>query len=118
MQRHTKIYFVFFGYAPGDFVPSELNFRLATEIHHIKNKGMGGTNNPEINHIENIMAVNRKEHDEYGDKKKYLSFLKTSHATFIRTMKPRYKFEYLEEPPEVKVKLMRRKLRNLKAAQP
>lgn len=117
MQTHTQIYFVFFGYAYGDFIPSELSFGRATEIHHIENKGMGGTKNPDINHIENVMAVNRKEHEEHGDKKKYLSFLKTSHAAFIRAMKPQYVFKHLEEPSKEEVRLVRLKLRRIKAAQ-
>jgi hypothetical protein len=77
MKRHTKIYFDYFGYTIADFVPCEICSARAVDIHHIEARGMGGS---EKDSIDNLMAVCRKCHIEYGDKKEHKEFLIKTHA--------------------------------------
>lgn len=83
MKKHTKAYFAFFNYKPGDFISCELPGcgQEAVDIHHIKARGMGGTKEPEK--IENLMALCRKHHDQYGDKKQHVSMLIEAHRKHI-----------------------------------
>ena len=83
MQKHTKIYFDFFGV---DYDPvtgwhdcvSEISGLPAVDIHHIISRGRGGDNS-----IMNLMAVTREEHIKYGDKPKYDDWLKEIHIKHI-----------------------------------
>jgi len=72
MKKHTKIYFKYFGYDESDFIPCEICGAEAVDIHHIDCRGMGGTEKDEI---ENLMAVCRRCHIQYGDKKDYMDYL-------------------------------------------
>ena len=65
MNKHTKIYCDFFNYDEGDFIPCEVCDKSAVDIHHIEARGMGGTKKKDV--IENLMAVCRKCHIDYGD---------------------------------------------------
>jgi 5-methylcytosine-specific restriction endonuclease McrA len=65
------------GYKNSDFIPCEVCGRQAVDIHHIKARGMGGTNDKDV--IENLMAVCRSCHLEYGDKKQWVDFLIDKH---------------------------------------
>lgn len=79
MKKHTKLYMDFFGFDTEDFIPCELcKFNTATDIHHIKSRGMGGTKKPDT--IENLMALCRNCHDKFGHKKQYIQLLKKTHA--------------------------------------
>ena len=77
MKSYTKTYLNYFGYALDDFIPCEVCGSRAVDIHHIECKGMGGSKLKDD--IENIMALCREHHVEYGDKKKYMDFLKGIH---------------------------------------
>jgi predicted restriction endonuclease len=77
MKKHTKIYLDYFGYGIEDFIPCESCGAKAVDIHHIEARGMGG--NKEADNIENLMALCRKHHIEYGDKKQYIEYLKEIH---------------------------------------
>jgi hypothetical protein len=77
MKSYTKTYLNYFGYALDDFIPCEVCGSRAVDIHHIECKGMGGSKLKDD--IENIMALCREHHVEYGDKKKYIDFLKGIH---------------------------------------
>ena len=81
MKRHTKIYFDYFGYTIADFVPCEICNARAVDIHHIEARGMGGS---EKDSIDNLMAVCRKCHLEYGDKKEHKEFLIKTHEKWKR----------------------------------
>lgn len=81
MKKYTKQYFSYFGYALDDFLPCEVCGGKAVDIHHIDCKGMGGSTLKD--NIENIMAVCRSCHLEYGDKKEHIDFLREKHLTFI-----------------------------------
>lgn len=82
MQKHTKIYFSFFGYDTSDFIPCEICGCQANDIHHIKARGMGGSKTKD--YVENLMAVCRSCHEKYGDKKRYVNFLKDIHENKIQ----------------------------------
>ena len=77
MKNHTKIYIKHFGYGGEDFMPCEVCGSRAVDIHHIHRRGMGG--NADADKIENLMAVCRLCHIEYGDKKHYIEFLIEEH---------------------------------------
>ena len=83
MKHHVKIYLDFFGYSITDFIPSEISGGKAVDIHHIERRGMGGGKNRDV--IENLIALTRDEHIEYGDKKQYMEFLKEAHKKFINS---------------------------------
>jgi hypothetical protein len=77
MKNHTKVYLKHFGYTGEDFIPCETCGARAVDIHHIEARGMGGTKKEDT--IDNLMALCREHHLEYGDKKQYMDFLKTKH---------------------------------------
>ena len=77
MKKHTKIYLDYFGYGIEDFIPCECCGTKAVDLHHIFRRGMGGSK--EADTIENIMALCREHHIEYGDKKQYIEYLKEIH---------------------------------------
>lgn len=77
MKKHTKLYMDHFGYVLDDFIGCEICGSRAVDIHHIKRRGIGG--NPDADKIENLMAVCRKCHIEYGDKKEHIEWLQKIH---------------------------------------
>lgn len=82
MKKHVRIYMKYFGYGIDDIIPSEISGLPANDIHHINRRGMGGSNNKD--NIENLMALTREEHIEYGDKKKYKELLREIHLNFMQ----------------------------------
>jgi hypothetical protein len=85
MQKHTKIYFRHFGYGVDDFIPCEVCGARAVDIHHILCRGMGGSQTKD--HIENLMAVCRGCHIQYGDKKEFIEYLTTIHSKILNKYK-------------------------------
>lgn len=81
LKKHTKIYLEYFDYAGDEFIPCEVCGARAVDIHHIDCRGMGGSKTKD--EIENLMAVCRSCHLEYGDKKEHLGFLKEIHAKHL-----------------------------------
>jgi hypothetical protein len=77
MRKHTQIYLQGMGYKNSDFIPCEVCGRQAVDIHHIKARGMGGSKDKD--EIDNLMAVCRSCHLEYGDKKQWVDFLTDKH---------------------------------------
>jgi hypothetical protein len=73
MKNHTKIYFDYFGYDKNSFIECEVCGAKAVDLHHIERRGMGG--NKSADTIENIMALCRKHHEEFGDKKQWKEWL-------------------------------------------
>lgn len=65
MKKHTKIYMKYFNYVLDDFIPCEVCGSRAVDIHHIDNRGSGGSLSKD--RIENLMAVCRSCHLEHGD---------------------------------------------------
>ena len=73
----------YFGYDESYFIPSEISGLPAVDINHINCRGMGGSK--EKDNIENLIAVTREEHEEYGDKKEFIEFLQDIHNKFMKT---------------------------------
>lgn len=81
MKPYQKTYMDFFGYEFANDIISEISEKLANEIHHIEARKMGGSKTKD--NIENLIAVTREEHEEYGDKKQHMIFLKETHKKFM-----------------------------------
>ena len=77
MKKHVLIYMKFFCYTESDFIPSEISGERAADIHHIDCRGMGGCKDKD--NIMNLMALTRREHEKYGDKKQFTDWLKEIH---------------------------------------
>lgn len=77
MKPYVKLYLKFFGYTIADLIPCEICQWPSTDIHHIKARGMGGTKKKDT--IDNLMALCREHHVEYGDKKQHVDFLREKH---------------------------------------
>lgn len=77
MKKHTKIYMNHFNYVLDDFIPCEICGSRAVDIHHIENRGSGGSSNKDV--IENLMAVCREDHIKYGDVPDKVQWLKDIH---------------------------------------
>jgi hypothetical protein len=78
LKKHTKIYLQACGYTDTDFIRSELTTQRAVDIHHIIGRGKGGKDR-----IENLMALSRGEHIEFGDKKDWMHYLIKQHHAFL-----------------------------------
>lgn len=77
MKPHTKIYMDHFGYDISSFIDCEVCGKVGNDLHHIEARGMGGTKKGDT--IDNLMALCREHHLQYGDKKQYIEFLKEIH---------------------------------------
>jgi hypothetical protein len=82
MKNHTKIYFDYFGYDKNSFIECEVCGAKAVDIHHIERRGMGGSKSADA--IENIMALCRKHHEEFGDKKQWKEWLIKLHTIKLK----------------------------------
>lgn len=71
----------YFRYDESDFIPCEVCGAKAQDIHHIECRGMGGTKAQDS--IDNLMAVCRLCHIQYGDKKEFKQYLKNIHNFFL-----------------------------------
>lgn len=81
MKKHTRIYLDYFGFHETDFVPCEVCGRQAVDIHHLKARGMGGSKSKD--YIENLQALCRGCHSDFGDRKQHLEELKEIHNEYI-----------------------------------
>lgn len=81
MKKHTKIYLHYFGFYESDFIPCEICGKQAVDIHHINARGMGGSKSKDT--IENLMALCRQDHIEWGDKKQFKEELQQIHDEYI-----------------------------------
>lgn len=77
MKKYVLNYLNWFNYDLSDFIPCEVCGAQAVDIHHIDCRGMGGSKHKD--NIENLMAVCRKCHIDYGDKKEHKEFLIEKH---------------------------------------
>jgi 5-methylcytosine-specific restriction endonuclease McrA len=78
MKNHTKVYFKAFGYDTNSWIGCEVCGATAVDIHHIESRGMGGSKTADT--IDNLMALCRECHVEFGDKKHYKELLVATHA--------------------------------------
>lgn len=74
------------GYTIGDYIPCEISGSPANDIHHIIGRGKGGDDR-----IENLMSISRRNHQQYGDKVKYMKYLLMTHK--IRLIEKGVKFD-------------------------
>jgi hypothetical protein len=78
MKIHTQIYLDYFGINEEDpFIPCEVCENRAVDIHHIEARGMGGSKKKDD--IENLMALCRECHLEYGDIQEVIPTLQELH---------------------------------------
>ena len=94
MQSYVALYMACFGYGKSDFISSELSNAAAIDVHHIQNRGSGGTKTED--RIENLIAVSREEHVEYGDKKQHMAFLYRKHRDFMSDNGVKFNREWIE----------------------
>ena len=78
MKNHTKVYLKEMGFGTTDWIPCEVCRATAVDIHHIESRGMGGSKTADT--IDNLMALCRECHVEFGDKKHYKELLVATHA--------------------------------------
>ena len=81
MQKHTKIYMDYFGYDTSDFIPCELCGERAVDVNHIDSRGIGGSKKKDF--IENLMAMCRRDHEDYGSIADDKEWLKQAHKDFM-----------------------------------
>jgi len=84
MKIHVKIYLDYFGYSTEDFIPCEICGTGAADIHHIDARGMGGDPQGIKDVIENLMALCREHHGEYGDIVDLMQELIKIHLLFMK----------------------------------
>ena len=84
MKKHTKLYMSYFGYDESDFIPCEVCGLKAVDIHHLDARGMGGSKTKDT--FENLQALCRECHTDFGDKKKYKDELKAIHNRLLKTI--------------------------------
>ena len=78
MKAHTKIYMKHFGYGEQDVILCEACSRQAVDIHHIKYKSRGGTDD-----ISNLIALCRKCHEMAHNEQLNESDLQYIHNSFL-----------------------------------
>lgn len=72
----------YFQFTEACFIPCEICGSTAVDIHHIEPRGMGGSKDKDT--IENLMAVCRRCHEDYGDKKQFKQWLKDIHTAIMK----------------------------------
>lgn len=101
MKPHTKLYlnafdypFIQDSYIPCEIGKNEFNNCLnkATDIHHIIARGMGGSKNKD--RIENLMALCRNCHIDYGDIKHLIPTLFDIHKKRMDLKNVKYDNEF------------------------
>lgn len=77
MKKHVKIYLDHFGYGEQDFISCEICGKKATDVHHLDNRGMGGSK--EKDYIENLMGLCRGCHKLCEDSPDHNELAKNIH---------------------------------------
>lgn len=89
----------FFGYKIPEDVFCEVCGSPAKDIHHIEARGMGGDPNGKKDVIENLQALCRHCHNNYGDVPECLEKLKEVHLRYMEVNREyRNKLEHLNKP--------------------
>lgn len=80
LLTHTAIYLSAFKCDINDtYFPSEISGKSANDVHHIIRRGLCGEG---ADHILNLMALTREEHEDFGDNKECLEELIDVHIEF------------------------------------
>lgn len=87
-RSHKKVYFEFFGIGFDERVMSELSGAPAVDVHAIQPTGRGGKIKEEL--IENLIAITRDEHNDFGGKKDFKEWLYYRHLRHILSVRPDY----------------------------
>lgn len=74
MRKHTRIFLKSRGYSTVDFIPCDICYETAVDVHHIDNRKLGGSKLLDI--PENLIALCRKHHLEVHESKISKKFLK------------------------------------------
>ncbi len=84
VKQHIKVYLTAFYplHGDGEFIPCEVCWKKAVDIHHIDARGMGGTKRED--RPEDLMALCRYDHIKYGDKVQHVDFLRKKHEEFMQ----------------------------------
>lgn len=90
MKNHTKVYFKYFGFSQGDFIPCEITGGIAVDISHNDPRGMGGRPNNDLDTPENLMAMARVWHDFLEANPLYYWWFQLVHYQYMITKKPYY----------------------------
>ena len=80
---YKQVYCEYFGYHRYDFVVCELSGAPAVDIHHIDSRGAGSSRFKD--NIENLMAITRELHTEFGDIAELKEILYLMHNVFMET---------------------------------
>jgi hypothetical protein len=68
MQQHTRNYFEAYGYDESSFIPCEVCYKQATDIHHIEPRSKFGFKTKAFqDHTDNLIALCRTCHDKAHD---------------------------------------------------
>ncbi len=84
MKKHTKIYLDYFNFKIPEDCFCEICGNPAKDIHHIDSRGMGGDPKGKKDVIENLMALCRECHQEYGDVLELKEKLTEVHLKFMQ----------------------------------
>ena len=77
ISDYKKVYITFFGYSTEDVILCECCGTYSVDIHHIDNKGMGGS--IAKNHIENLVVLCRTCHNKCHDDKEFNNQVRILH---------------------------------------
>lgn len=78
MTKYLRVYCDSFGFGYEDWIPCEITGKTAVDIHHICTRE---------NRIENLMAVTREIHTEFGEIKSCMGTLLRRHREVLTMRK-------------------------------
>ena len=76
MQKHTKVYFDFFGYDESDYIPCEMCGSKAVDIHHLERRTRNKVTN---DYIENLVGLCRDCHNSCENEKSFNMYTRIKH---------------------------------------
>ena len=95
MKQHTKLYMSAFGFDTSDHIPCECCGSKAVDINHHPARGMGGTTREE--RIESLIAMCRKHHLDYADKKQFAAWLFKVHLQHMNQHGVKFDRDWIDE---------------------
>jgi len=88
MKQYKQVYCDAFGFDVGDWIPCEVTGKTAIDIHHIVTRE---------DRIENLMAVTREVHAEFGEIKSCMCELLRRHRDVLTMRKIKYDREWFRQ---------------------
>ena len=76
MQKHTKVYYDFFGYVQDDYIPCEMCNAPAVDIHHLEKRNRNKVTN---DYIENLVGLCRDCHINAENDTLYNAYCRIKH---------------------------------------